>query len=547
MLIPWLGGLLVILLLCAAVMKIIDQQQDRSLKEAQHQANEELGLLRLLVHDALQRRNYQIIDELLKEWGKRQGDIQELRVAAANGFLLGYYLRPEPAREVYRVTAQIPYSYTGMATLELVKDLKAVANNVERLRVELFSGAILLAIVFGLLLWHARQLRKAQERLRLVVEFLPNAILLANAEGEIVLVNAKTEQLFGYKRQELIGQPVEVLMPGLQGKHRAYRKVFFAELQARAMGVGRDLVGIRKDGSEVPVEIGLAPVRMEKRALVLAGIVDLSERKRAQEELARYRDRLEELVAERTTALEAAQHQLIQKERLATLGQLTATVSHELRNPLGTIRGSLFLIAQRVRDKGFGVEFILDRADRSIARCDNIIGELLSYTRTRDLDLQRTKLDSWLVEVLAEQALPRGVSLQQTLRAPVEVSLDPDRFRQVVVNILRNACEALAGVAEGGGGNSLLRIKTRVAANRAEILFEDTGPGIPADVKEHIFEPLYSTKGFGVGLGLPIVQQIMEQHRGGVEITSEVGQGTQVLLWLPLTCEVQENVHEALV
>jgi signal transduction histidine kinase len=117
----------------------------------------------------------------------------------------------------------------------------------------------------------------------------------------------------------------------------------------------------------------------------------------------------------------------------------------------------------------------------------------------------------------------------------ITVPLDKNRFRRAVINIFENACQAMTGEGkeEAGTGERILTVRTREHNGRVEIVFEDTGPGIPPDVHGRIFEPLFSTKSFGVGLGLPVVKQIMEQHNGGIETEAEEGRGAKICLWLP--------------
>jgi len=234
--------------------------------------------------------------------------------------------------------------------------------------------------------------------------------------------------------------------------------------------------------------------------------------------------------------LEAAQAELIRQERLATLGQLTAIVSHEIRNPLGTIRASAFAIDRKIRGKDLGVEPALDRIERNITRCDNIIAELLDYTRTHDLNLRTVVFDVWLTQVLDEQTLPEDIAFSVDLATDVKVSLDPERFQGVITNLIDNACQAMLEFNESSDDTPPmnLSIQSERANGQLKITISDTGPGIPPDVMPHVFEPLYSTKGFGVGLGLPIVQGIVKQHQGTIEIESEVGSGTRVIVWLPL-------------
>jgi signal transduction histidine kinase len=145
---------------------------------------------------------------------------------------------------------------------------------------------------------------------------------------------------------------------------------------------------------------------------------------------------------------------------------------------------------------------------------------------------------------LDEQTIPSGIQLRQEFHLPgVMVPFDPDRLRRAVINVFDNACQAMTGEVDAGTVETehTLTVRTNQANGRIEMIFEDTGPGIPPELSTKIFEPMFSTKSFGVGLGLPVVNQIMEQHDGGIEIESEDGRGTKVCLWLPGSQSVQEN------
>jgi signal transduction histidine kinase len=243
---------------------------------------------------------------------------------------------------------------------------------------------------------------------------------------------------------------------------------------------------------------------------------------------------LERRVDERTAELREAQDELVRKERLSALGQLTATVAHELRNPLSAIRNTIFTIKDVVATAGFKLERPIERIERSIKRCDAIITDLLDYTRIREIHFAETIGDSWLADILDEQKLPEGVTLARCLASPGRnVMIDPDRLRRVVLNLIENAAQAIVE-DRAGDGSRTVTVSTAVGGDRYEIAIADSGPGMSPEVLARIFEPLFSTRTFGTGLGLPTVKQIVEQHSGTIVITSTLGEGTVALVSLPL-------------
>ena len=248
---------------------------------------------------------------------------------------------------------------------------------------------------------------------------------------------------------------------------------------------------------------------------------------------------VEQRVRERTAELRASQEELVRKQRLAAIGQLTATVSHELRNPLGSIRNALAVIRRLPCDDNPMMQNAMDIAERGIGRCDNIITELLDFTRVRELRPETTDIDAWLAGALDDYECPPGIELARELNSGAELACDRDCLLRAILNVLDNACDAVVAEAENGNQafSPRLTVTTRVAGEWVEILVADNGAGIAADHLEKIFEPLFSTKSFGVGLGMPVVRQVMEQHGGGVQVHSEPGRGTRVRLWLPLHTE----------
>jgi len=256
----------------------------------------------------------------------------------------------------------------------------------------------------------------------------------------------------------------------------------------------------------------------------------------------RNEDELSRLVDEQTAELRAAQSTLVRQERLAVLGQLTGTVAHEIRNPLGAIANTFSVIKHKCLQGETDLRAALDRADRNIKRCDRIITELLDFARARGIQCEAVPLDSWLSDVLREQHIPNAIKVNLDLQTDNQlIQFDPDELRRAAINVIDNACQAMAnGSLEGEPAAGELKIASRVTAQRVEIEVGDTGPGISSDILPQVFEPLFSTKQFGTGLGLSIARRIMEQHGGGLEIDSKEGRGTWVTLWLPRPPRSQE-------
>lgn len=254
----------------------------------------------------------------------------------------------------------------------------------------------------------------------------------------------------------------------------------------------------------------------------------------SRKELLEANDRLEKALVD----LRDAQTQLLRDERLAAIGQVTATVSHELRNPMGTITNSLYSLSRKIGEKPPEIERIIERIGRSVGRCVAITDDLLEFARLMKLRLAPTSIDTWLEELLSEWPVPAGISLRQDLGVKIEVPIDRDRLRRAMINVLDNAAQALeAKERSSPNGEFLIAVRSRLEGDRLELAVRDTGVGMSEEVLLKVFEPLFTTKTFGIGLGLPTVKQIMEQHGGDVQISSQTGRGTTVALWLPLAGE----------
>jgi PAS domain S-box-containing protein len=229
--------------------------------------------------------------------------------------------------------------------------------------------------------------KQAQERFRLVVEASPNGIVLVNAKGHIVLANACVEKLFGYGRDELIGQGIELLVPErFRGEHPAHRADFHAAPAARAMGAGRELFARRKDGTEFPVEIGISPIQSPEGTLVLSVIVDISARKQAEAEARQHREEMAYL------------------SRVAIMGELAGTLAHELNQPLGAIvtnAGAALRFLERDSLSGEKLREVLQDIAADGRRASEVIHTIKGMGRKEEVARQLLHLNDVIAEVRA--------------------------------------------------------------------------------------------------------------------------------------------------
>jgi len=246
-------------------------------------------------------------------------------------------------------------------------------------------------------------------------------------------------------------------------------------------------------------------------------------------------EELERLVEKRTSELKAAQSELLKKERLSTLGELTATISHEIRNPLGAIQTNRFWLKKHSSEQDEKQKRALDSIERNVKRCDNIIDELLDFTRESKIDLDPTDIGRYLNRVIDEYSFPDGLMVERNIALDgILVNIDSGRLQRVFINVFNNAVEAMMDETNKElKKNAMVRISSSIDQSKVVLLIADCGPGIPENILPDIFKPLYSTKTFGVGLGMSIIKDIMEQHAGGVDI-STASSGTVVSLWLPI-------------
>jgi len=495
-----------------------------------------------------------------------------------------------------------------------------------------------------------------ERRFRLVVDAAPNAILMIDQAGRIVMANSQAERVFGYSRAELVGQSVEILVPErLRPHHPELRKTFWTDPQSRPMGAGRDLYAVRKDGSEFPVEIGLNPIEIEDGTMVLSAIVDISARKAAElalrESELRYRVlvdgvtdyaiymidpngiitnwnrgaqrikgyRTEEIVGQHFScfhteddraanvpqqsleiaardgryeaeawrlrkdgsrflanvvidalrndsgqligfakitrditervqaareleearislvksqaeeALHRVQAELAHVARVATLGELTASIAHEVNQPIAATaanaQAALRWLALQPPDMEEARQ-ALARIVHDSKRAGDIIRRIRDLMKKAPPRVDRFDINGAIREVIElsrADATKNGVSIQTQLANGLPLAKgDRIELQQVVLNLIVNAVEAMSTVAEGP--RELLIVTARAGAD-VLVTVPDTGPGLPAADLEHIFEPFHTTKQTGLGMGLSICRSIINAHGGRLWASANLPRG----------------------
>ena len=292
----------------------------------------------------------------------------------------------------------------------------------------------------------------------------------------------------------------------------------------------------RADGKTLIYSIVKLPGN--RRMVTYFDITELKQREEQleamQQDLAQANELLEDRVESRTKELKKTQATLVRKERQALLGDLVASLCHELRNPLNALNTSMFIIRRKVEEDFPKLTKAFDRSERTIERCTHILDDLYDYALVDEIKPKPTDLAPWLHREAEKAQVPMAFEVLFDIDKNLEhVEIDETQLGSAIGKLITNAAQAIAENLDPKK-RPQIKIIAKLFEDKVRIIIEDNGPGMNDETYQKALEPLYSTRGFGVGLGLPIAQQTVNRHGGSLDLHTQEGEGTTVFISLPI-------------
>lgn len=400
------------------------------------------------------------------------------------------------------------------------------------------------------------QMTELESLYRDIAELSPDSIVTIDTRGFIISYNAATAEMLGYSKDEMVGKNFTKLRTLRMRDLPKYMKLFKSVLGGR-VNQPLELTFHRKNGKSLWVDVRVNLLKVGGKTIIQSTARDITERKRAEQKLQEKNEQLdaqneelravneelkatEEELRATNEELQAAneelretQEQLVRSEKLAAIGQLASGVGHELRNPLGAIKNAVFFIRRKIAKTDLPamepkvMEF-LDIMDGEVDAANKVITDLLDFSRVVKPNVSLARIDSIIEDAMSHAPMPENIDLVRDIDVDLPmVMVDADQIRQVFVNIILNAQQAMS---DGG------RFEVRVGRDGEflEVRFADSGIGIPESGIKKIFDPLFTTKAKGIGMGLAVCKSILEKQGGDIQVESEEGKGAIFTVYLPI-------------
>ena len=371
-------------------------------------------------------------------------------------------------------------------------------------------------------------LRGSEEHYRSLVEAIPDLVFCLDAQGRYIEFKAENVDDLYMPPDAFLGKPYTAILP--PDISRQFASAIAAAQFSRKTQTLEYLLTFPGENTKY-FEAHLA-VTDDGRIVVV--VRNVTERKHAEQKLANYTEHLEEEVSDRTRELRDTQEQLVRQERLALLGQVAGSIGHELRNPLGVISNAIYFLKMAQPDVNEKVKEYLAIIENEARASDKIITDLLDFTRLKSVDRESASVSDLIRETF--ERFPVSPSVDVVLEIPADLPklyVDPHNVVQILGNLTINACQAM--LSAGAQRTNRLTISASAQGDMLRLDVQDTGIGIPAENMTKLFEPLFTTKTKGIGLGLAVSRKLVEANGGRIEVRSEAGLGSTFTLWLPVS------------
>ncbi|MEN8178448.1 MAG: ATP-binding protein [Pseudomonadota bacterium] len=546
------------IILLASTIAILEQQRERSLQIAKDNANDDIHFIKSTLSSALQQHDFEQLSALVYSWGSHVRYTHELKVTAANGFVFGHYRREKPAERPYQLEEMINYSYKGKASLVFIKDLGSVDANINKLRWQLFSGLLLVGLIFWRMAWlslnrkrealtldrtnhrlqdMAEQLEATRAYLRNVFDSMPSTLVAVDADANITMWNRGAEEESRLSSEAVRGRSFSDVLPDFSSRIHELKEAIDSGIPAR---IERHVT--HTDGTPRFSEIVIYPLGVEKRRGAVIRIDDVTQRIQMEQ-------------------------MMVQTEKMMTVGGLAAGMAHEINNPLSGVLQSCQNILRRLStdlpanektahelglDLAVMHEFLerrgifgfLEGIREAAERAGLIVADMLAFSRRSTAEFSPVPINELLDTVVriaaSDYDLKKTYDFKKiTIVKEYEpnlpsVACDRTEIEQVLLNLIKNAAHAMA--SQESSTEQRIVLRTMDDGRWARIEVEDSGPGMNEEVQRRVFEPFFTTKpiGLGTGLGLSVSYYIItEQHKGTISVDSMAGEGSRFVIRLP--------------